>query len=58
MKLLKANIAHTAQLNKESEGLEPEKNEDDRAKFQTIADVADDLKKLTEGINAFLNDSK
>ncbi len=58
VKLLKANIAHTAQLNKESEGLEPEKNEDDRAKFQTIADVADDLKKLTEGINAFLNDSK
>src|SRR5205823_3128293 len=33
VKLLKANIAHTAQLNKESEGLEPEKNEDDRAKF-------------------------
>jgi hypothetical protein len=58
VKLLKANIAHTDQLNKEKEGLEPEKNEDDRDKFQTIADVADDLGKLTEGINAFLNDSK
>jgi tetratricopeptide (TPR) repeat protein len=58
VKLLKANIAHTAQLNKESEGLEPEKSEDDRAKFQTIADVADDLKKLTEEINAFLNEPK
>jgi tetratricopeptide (TPR) repeat protein len=58
LKLLKSNIDHTVQLNKESEGLEPEKNEDDRAKFQTIADVADGLKKLTEEINAFLNDSK
>src|SRR5437773_7070271 len=57
VKLLKANIAHTAQLNKEKEGLEPEKNEDDRAKFQIIADVADDLGKLTDGISAFLNDS-
>jgi tetratricopeptide (TPR) repeat protein len=58
IKLLKANIAHTAQLNKESEGLEPEKSEDDRTKFQIIADVADDLKKLTEEINSFLNESK
>jgi hypothetical protein len=58
LKLLKTNIAHTVQLNKESEGLEPEKNEDDRAKFQTIADVAEELKKLTEEINAFLNETK
>jgi hypothetical protein len=58
LKLLKANIAHTAQLNKESEGLEPEKNEEDRTRFQTIADVADELKKLTEEVNAFLNESK
>jgi hypothetical protein len=58
LKLLKANIAHTVQLNKESEGLEPEKNEDDRVKFQTIADVADELKKLTEEINSFLNERK
>ena len=58
VKLLKANIAHTDQLNKEREGLEPEKNEDDRAKLQIIADLYDDLKKLTEGINAFLNESK
>jgi hypothetical protein len=56
--LLKSNIDHTVQLNKESEGLEPEKREDDRAKFQTIADVADGLKKLTEEINAFLNEPK
>jgi len=58
VRLLKANIAHTAQLNKESEGLEPEKNEEDRTKFQTIADVADELKKLTEEVNTFLNESK
>ncbi len=58
LKLLKSNIDHTVQLNKESEGLEPEKREDDRAKFQTIADVADGLKKLTEEINAFLNEAK
>ncbi|HEV2948225.1 MAG TPA: hypothetical protein VGX70_12675 [Gemmataceae bacterium] len=58
LKLLKSNIDHTVQLNKESEGLEPEKREDDRAKFQTIADVADGLKKLTEEINAFLNEPK
>jgi len=58
VKLLKANITHTAQLNKESEGLEPEKNEEDRTKFQTIADVADELKKLTEEVNTFLHESK
>jgi hypothetical protein len=58
LKLLKSNIDHTVQLNKESEGLEPEKSEDDRTKFQTIADVADGLKKLTEEINTFLNESK
>ncbi len=58
LKLLKTNIAHTVQLNKESEGLRPENSEDDRAKFQTIADVADDLKKLTEEINTFLNEPK
>lgn len=58
LKLLKANIAHTVQLNKESDGLEPEKNEDDRAKYQTIADVAEDLKKLTEEINSFLTEGK
>jgi lipopolysaccharide biosynthesis regulator YciM len=58
LKLLKSNIDHTVRLNKESEGLEPEKREDDRAKFQTIADVADGLKKLTEEINAFLNEAK
>jgi hypothetical protein len=58
LKLLRTNIAHTVQLNKESEGLEPEKSEDDRAKFQTIADVAEELKKLTEEVNTFINESK
>jgi len=58
LKLLKTNIAHTVQLNKESEGLEAEKNEDDRAKIQTIADVAEELKKLTDEINTFLNEPK
>ena len=58
LKLLKANIAHTFQLNKESDGLEPEKNEDDRAKSRIITDVADELTNLTEEINSFLNESK
>jgi hypothetical protein len=58
VKLLRANIAHTAQLNKESEGLEPEKNEEDRTKFETIGVVADELKKLTEEVNAFLNEPR
>jgi tetratricopeptide (TPR) repeat protein len=62
LKLLKVNIAHTVQLNKEYEGLEPQKNEDDRAKFRiiadVIADVTDELKNLTEEVNSFLNESK
>jgi hypothetical protein len=43
---LRANTAHTADLEKEAESLRPQENEDDRKKVDTILALIEDLRKL------------
>jgi uncharacterized membrane-anchored protein YhcB (DUF1043 family) len=58
VRLLKANIAHQARLQKEFDGLQGEASEEDRAKAKTIAEVAEELKKLTEEVSSYLASAK
>jgi hypothetical protein len=53
-KLYKVNVAHTAKLAKEVEGLNPQDNEDDRKTAETILGLTDELKKLSDEISAYL----
>jgi hypothetical protein len=52
-KLLRAAFAHAAKLSKESGALQPDVNEEDGKTAQTIAKVAEELKKLITDVSAY-----
>ncbi len=58
VRLLIANIAHLAKLEKELEGLQGEASGENRAKAQTISEVAEELKKLIEEVSSYLAAAK
>jgi predicted DNA-binding antitoxin AbrB/MazE fold protein len=56
-KLLKVNLAHTAKIENELEGLRSE-SEDDRKTAEIIADLADKLKAFSDQISDYLRKAK